>query len=276
MDGARREDARAGAARLGLEVWFDTAIATGREWRADIEAAIARADVALLLVSSDFLASSFIVEHELPALVARGVPLACALLRNCRYVAVDDLERVQWAHDPVRDGPIAMANDVDGAIADVVAALVGMLDDGRPAGIGKTGQREGAERVRFNLPHVAPSFTGREEELAELDAKLGDDDRALITGAITGLGGVGKSQLAARYAWTRRGAYDVVAWVGAEDGGIADLARLAVGLGLRVNELAPGDRARGTGLASGLRSALVTRARQRRVRRAARGSGAPR
>jgi tetratricopeptide (TPR) repeat protein len=229
---------------LGLEVWFDTVIATGREWRADIEAAIARADVALLLVSSDFLASSFIVEQELPALVARKVPLACALLRRCRYAAVDDLERVQWAHDPVRDGPIAMAGDVDGAIADVVAALIGMLDDARPAGIRPTARPERAERVRFNLPPVAPSFTGREEELAELDAKLGQDDRALITQAITGLGGVGKSQLAARYAGTRSGAYDVVAWIGAEDGGIADLSRLAVGLGLRVDELAPGDRAR--------------------------------
>jgi TIR domain-containing protein len=169
---------------LGLEVWVDTAIATGREWRGDMEAAIARADVALLLVSSDFLASSFIVEQELPALVARKVPLACALLRTCRYAAVDDLERVQWAHDPVRDGPIAMASDVDAAIADVVAALVGMLNDARPAAIARTGQPERGERVRFNLPPVAPSFTGREEELAELDVKLDHDDRALITQAI--------------------------------------------------------------------------------------------
>ena len=59
--------------------------------------------------------------------------------------------------------------------------------------------------MRFNLPPVAASFTGREDELAALDAKLGHDDRALITQAITGLGGVGKSQLAARYAQTRRG-----------------------------------------------------------------------
>lgn len=99
---------------LGLDVWVDRAIATGREWRPEIAAAIARADVALLLVSPDFVASPFILERELPALVAREVPLACALLRRCRYAAVDELERVQWAHDPVRDGPIAMAGDVDG------------------------------------------------------------------------------------------------------------------------------------------------------------------
>ena len=230
--------------RLGLEVWVDRAIGPGREWRPEIEAAIERADVALLLVSPDFLASSFIVDQELPALVARKVPLACALLRTCRYGVVDELERVQWAHDPVRDGPIAMAGDVDGAIVQVVAALVGMLDAPPLAGTsGPAGRPGRAGQVLFNLPPIAPSFTGREDELAALDAKLGDDDRALITQAITGLGGVGKSQLAARYARTRSGAYDVVAWVGAEDGGIADLSRLAVALGIPVNKLSPGDRA---------------------------------
>ena len=228
----------------GLEVWVDRQIATGRKWRPEIERAIERADVALLLVSPDFLASRYILEHELPVLVARDVPLACALVRKCRYATIDELERVQWAHDPIRDGPIAMAGDVDGAIADVVTALIGILDADRSCGlrlVAGSGQRR---RVRFNLPPVGPAFTGREDELATLDAELGQGDRALITQAITGLGGVGKSQLAARYAQTRSGAYDVVAWVGAEDGGVADCSRLAVALGLPVDELSPADRAR--------------------------------
>jgi len=227
----------------GLEVWVDRQIATGREWRPEIAAAIERADAALLLVSPDFLGSPFIVDHELPALVARKVPLACALVRKCRYAAADDLERVQWAHDPVRDGPIATASDVDGAIEDVVAALMGILDAGRSGDGRPIAEPRRPAPLRFNLPTVAASFTGREDELAELDAELGQGDRALITQAITGLGGVGKSQLAARYAQTRAGAYDVVAWVGAEDGGIADLSRLAVRLDIAVDELSPADRA---------------------------------
>jgi hypothetical protein len=39
----------------GIEVWSDTSIAASRTWRPEIDAAIARADVALLLVSPDFL-----------------------------------------------------------------------------------------------------------------------------------------------------------------------------------------------------------------------------
>src|SRR5918997_702513 len=72
----------------GVQLWSDTLIGTGRKWRPEIDEAIARADVALLLVSPDFLASDFIMDEELPALIQRGVPLAPVLLRACRHDAV--------------------------------------------------------------------------------------------------------------------------------------------------------------------------------------------
>ena len=100
-----------------------------------------------------------------------------------------------------------------------------------------------ARRVRFNLPPVAASFTGRAEELDALDEALGVADRAVVTQAITGLGGVGKTQLAARYVQQRSDGYDVVAWIRAEDGGIADLAALAARLGGAVDGLSPSERA---------------------------------
>jgi tetratricopeptide (TPR) repeat protein len=96
-------------------------------------------------------------------------------------------------------------------------------------------------RIRFNLPDVAASFIGRERELAELDRSLRADAHAVVTQAITGLGGVGKSQLAARYAHARADEYEIVAWIHAEDGGIADLAALGVELGIGVGERAPAE-----------------------------------
>ena len=85
-----------------------------------------------------------------------------------------------------------------------------------------------SNRVQFNLPMVAPAFTGRDRELDQVaDSALAVADRAVITQAISGLGGVGKSQLAARYLQLRANGYDIVAWIRAEDGGIADLAVLA-------------------------------------------------
>jgi hypothetical protein len=99
------------------------------------------------------------------------------------------------------------------------------------------------ERIVFGHPHAVKHFTGREAELEVLDRRLRAADRAVITQAIIGLGGVGKTQLAARYVQCHGDEYDVVAWVRAEDGAIADLALLAVTLGLPVADLAPDDRA---------------------------------
>jgi tetratricopeptide (TPR) repeat protein len=103
--------------------------------------------------------------------------------------------------------------------------------------------RPPGRRVRFRLPVVAAAFAGRGAELGQLQRALEDEDRALVTQTITGLGGVGKSQVAARYVSDHTDAYDVVAWIRAEDGGVADLADLAVELGVPVDGLPPPERA---------------------------------
>ena len=98
-------------------------------------------------------------------------------------------------------------------------------------------------RIRFNLPLLTASFTDREAELQALHEALASSDRAVITQAITGLGGVGKTQLAARFVSGYADEFDLVAWIRAEDGGTADLAALAARLGTRVDERSPSEQA---------------------------------
>lgn len=99
------------------------------------------------------------------------------------------------------------------------------------------------EWLRFRLPRVVAYFTGRDELLTRLDAALASGRAGVITQAVTGMGGVGKTQLAAAFVAARQDEFDIVAWVRAEDGGTVDLAELAVALGLPVAERTPPERA---------------------------------
>jgi len=77
-------------------------------------------------------------------------------------------------------------------------------------------------------------FVGRDQLLAKLRQALITGQHAALTQAITGLGGVGKTQLAAEYAYNHRKDYEIVWWVPAEDpvAAISGLAELADDLGL--------------------------------------------
>ena len=100
-----------------------------------------------------------------------------------------------------------------------------------------------AARIRFGLPHVTRHFVGRRHELHELEEALALGGGAVVTQAITGLGGVGKSQIAAAYVREHADEYEIVAWIAAEDGGVADLAKLAGLLGVEGEGLTQADRA---------------------------------
>lgn len=55
-----------------LDLWDDSRIETGEQWRAEIDRAIERAAASILLVSADFLASDFVNVHELPKLLRKA------------------------------------------------------------------------------------------------------------------------------------------------------------------------------------------------------------
>lgn len=109
-----------------LELWDDTYVPAGDDWRRAIDDGVRRARIALLLVSGSYPASRFIMNEELPALAAHGVRLVPVLVEDCFWDQEPQLAVVQWAHDPGRDGPLAAADprEVPGRIVQVCRKLL--------------------------------------------------------------------------------------------------------------------------------------------------------
>ena len=108
----------------GLRLWDDSQIEPGDKWKEEIETALAAAKVALLLVSSDFLASEFVTNSELPQLLTAAeeeglrilwVPLRPSLVRRT------PIDAYQALLDPGR--PLAAMNSVEQEEALVEIAL---------------------------------------------------------------------------------------------------------------------------------------------------------
>ena len=258
-----------------LEVFSDDRMVVGYQWRPQLAEAIGRARAALLLVSADFLASDFIMDRELTALIECGVRLVPVLVRPCLWDKVPVLEGLQWAHDPKRDGPVAGSADPEGQIVRACLALAELLaaeDPAMPpagrmvvsAGTGTGAVTAGGRLGKLHgVPPTPRDLVPRKELGGLRKAVLGAGDGVVgVTGSVLGLhgqGGIGKTVLAvllARDDMVRQCFPDGVFWVTA--GERADLVAAQAGLLDRLGVAWQGLRSAGQGLAL-LRQALAGR-----------------
>lgn len=207
----------------GLETWDDRRINAGDDWLPEIERAIASCDLALLLISANFLTSKFILGQEVPVLLQRrqeqGLRVIPVILSPCQWQRISWLNHIQARPKDGADLAGMTKRNAEAALS----ALAGEIQDllfPRPPGEGP-GVRAHSQppEPRIDLSHLpkgADHFLGREEELALLDQAWADTGHTHIVELIAP-GGTGKTALVKKWldrmrdnGW--RGAQRVYGW----------------------------------------------------------------
>jgi tetratricopeptide (TPR) repeat protein len=205
--------------RQGLiTAWHDRHILPGTDWSQAIDEHLERASVILLLISADFLASDYCYGIEMrralerhQANEARVIPI---LLRPVDW---KDAPFARLQALPTAAKPITTWRNRDEAFTDVASGIRRVIED--LSSLQASAPRAALPPV-WNVPYPRNSFfIGRDEILARLRTQLQAGQATALSQpqAITGLGGIGKTQIAVEYAYRFHQDYRVVLWARAED-----------------------------------------------------------
>ncbi|GGA85707.1 hypothetical protein GCM10008015_28040 [Flavobacterium palustre] len=89
---------------IDFDFWDDTRIKAGQKWKEEIEKALNRSIAAILIISTDFLASDFVQKKEIPQLLnsanEKGTKLISLIIKPCRFKNQIGLNDLQAINDP--------------------------------------------------------------------------------------------------------------------------------------------------------------------------------
>ena len=209
-----------------LDVWD---WAAGRNFVTAMSEALARADRVVALFSAAYFEQERYTTEEWSASLVHMPGVAAGRLVPVR------VQEVPAALVPPLLRPL-VSRDVFGVAEEEArrVLLAAVADPARPAAApgfpGRPGPLSRLGGAGPRLPGVLPpvwglvpprnpGFTGRDQMLADVRDALLSGGRAVVQ-ALAGMGGVGKTQLAAEYAYRFASGYDVVWWVAAEQAGL--------------------------------------------------------
>jgi|GEM_PF-6051470 len=137
-----------------FDVWHDRRIGAGQDWAGSIDQALERADIVMLLVSADFLASDYCYDTEVARALqrhadgsARVVPV---ILRPCDWQS-SPFGRLQAL--PQDGVPVVSHADIDVALTEVARRLRALADEIRGSA---HPTRPGADAVDAPTPSPPP------------------------------------------------------------------------------------------------------------------------
>ena len=175
---------------LELDVWDDRRIAGGDDWFREIEQAIGRAGVAILLISAEFLTSTFILREEVPRLLERrqkeGLRVIPLIVRPCAWKKVKWLSSIQARPKDGQALSRGSKPQYEQHLADLAEEVAEMASQAEtPVQAGRV--------CLAKMPSTRRELFGRECELKALDAAW--DNPHINIFSLVAFGGIGKTAL---------------------------------------------------------------------------------
>src|SRR5450755_2302984 len=223
--------------RQGLiATWYDRELVAGTNWAGVIDERLEQASIILLLVSADFLASDYCYKNEMMRALERhdaGQARVLPIIVRTVYWKGAPFARLQVLPTDAR--AVTDCDNSDKAWTDVVIGIRRAIAD---LTLLPASTAHKALPPIWNIPYPRNTFfLGRDELLARLHAQLQAGQTTALSQspqAISGLGGIGKTQLAIEYAYRYAHDYEAVLWARAEtrEDLIASYSALAILLNL--------------------------------------------
>jgi len=164
-----------------VELFDDTKIKPGSRWRDEIQAALDRAKVAILLISADFLASEFIANDELPPLLKKaesgGATIIPVIVSPCRFLREKNLCCFQSVNPPSRDLERLTRSESEQILTELTDAVETAL--GGSEGEPQTTPPKGPEQIE-ELQNARPESQAAKELLQLIEKESNAESKGLV------------------------------------------------------------------------------------------------
>jgi tetratricopeptide (TPR) repeat protein len=220
--------------RTGLiDDWHKHEIPPGSEWQDVVDEQLDQADIILLFITPDFVASNYCYSVQMKQALekhdAGKVRVIPILFRPTFWY---DLPFAKLQGLPTSGNKtVSEWRNKDRAYVEIVEGIKRAIEDLATQSTNQTVPSTFAPSTLWSVPYKRNRFfTGRDELLRSLrETFTSDRDASIHTHAISGLGGIGKTQIALEYAYRYRNDYHAIFWLKGDtpEGLLTDFMQLA-------------------------------------------------
>jgi tetratricopeptide (TPR) repeat protein len=203
-----------------LNTWDDRSFGVGEDWYEHIQAAMNAANVAILLISANFLTSEFMLHKEVPSLLQhrdkQGMTIFPIIVKSCPWKAVNWISNMQVRPKDGKPLTSYSGNQIDEVLSNIATEVYKQVNLTSKLFVRQAKVSLDSQKISISrLPVTGRDLFGREKELQQLDDAWANQKTHILS--LVAWGGVGKSALVNHWLGRMasddyRGAERVYAW----------------------------------------------------------------